>query len=119
MVLVSGIVLIVGGAVNNYSTEEQIVGTWIDGKPLYQRTYEAVMPSAGVLVTLSADIIVRDISGYVDNSGVNQIPIGSYFASNNFVQVYIDNTNHVINGVNQGYPSKPCYITIQYTKTTD
>ena len=24
----------------NYSTEEQIVGTWIDGKTLYQKTYE-------------------------------------------------------------------------------
>ena len=26
-----------GGA--NYSTEEQIVGTWVNGKPLYQKTY--------------------------------------------------------------------------------
>jgi microcystin-dependent protein len=25
---------------NNYSTEEQVVGTWIDGKPLYQKTFE-------------------------------------------------------------------------------
>ena len=23
---------------NNYSTDEQVVGTWIDGKPLYQKT---------------------------------------------------------------------------------
>ncbi len=24
---------------DNYSTEEKVVGTWIDGKPLYQKTY--------------------------------------------------------------------------------
>ncbi len=26
------------GASHNYSTDEQIIGTWIDGKPLYERT---------------------------------------------------------------------------------
>lgn len=27
-----------GGSTHNYSTDEQIVGTWIDGKPLYEKT---------------------------------------------------------------------------------
>lgn len=27
-----------GSHMHNYSTEEQIVGTWIDGKPLYEKT---------------------------------------------------------------------------------
>ena len=30
---------------NKYSTEEQLVGTWIDGKPLYQKTVEFTTPS--------------------------------------------------------------------------
>ena len=24
---------------SNYSTEEKIIGTWIDGKPIYQKTF--------------------------------------------------------------------------------
>lgn len=29
-----------GGAGHTYSTTEQVVGTWIDGKPLYEKTFE-------------------------------------------------------------------------------
>ena len=34
-----------GGASNNghtYSTDEQVVGTWIDGSPVYERTVVAI-----------------------------------------------------------------------------
>ena len=30
----------------NYSTEEQVIGTWIDGKPLYQKTILTTSPGA-------------------------------------------------------------------------
>ena len=29
-----------GSSMHNYSTSEQIVGTWIDGKTLYEKTYD-------------------------------------------------------------------------------
>jgi len=29
-----------GGSTHTYSTTEQVVGTWIDGKPVYERVYE-------------------------------------------------------------------------------
>lgn len=29
-----------GGASHTYSTTEQVVGTWLDGKPLYEKTFE-------------------------------------------------------------------------------
>ena len=28
------------GSGESYSTEEQVIGTWIDGKPLYQKVFE-------------------------------------------------------------------------------
>lgn len=31
---------------NNYSTTEKRIGTWIDGKPIYQQTVQVVLPSA-------------------------------------------------------------------------
>ena len=36
----------------NYSTNEQIVGKWIDGKPLYQKTAQITTPTSGANVSV-------------------------------------------------------------------
>lgn len=48
-----------GGSSDVYSTEETVVGTWIDGRPVYQRTFVAtVHPTANSVTgtTLTTDI---------------------------------------------------------------
>ncbi|NBI08575.1 hypothetical protein D1641_00880 [Colidextribacter sp. OB.20] len=35
-----------GSSLETYSTEEQRIGTWIDGKPLYRKTYSSTTPNA-------------------------------------------------------------------------
>ncbi len=50
-------------ASNVYSLEETVVGTWIDGKPIYQRTFVAtVSPVSGSVksFTMTADINVNN-----------------------------------------------------------
>ena len=42
---------------NDYSTTEKIVGTWIDGSMLYQRTFTGTVPSAG-----DAQVLVSSFS---------------------------------------------------------
>ena len=37
---------IIGGGMHNYSTEEQVIGTWIDGKPIYEKTLQYVMTNS-------------------------------------------------------------------------
>lgn len=51
-------------ALTHYSTTEQLVGTWIDGKPLYQLTFTMKTPSAvgSVSYNLSAYNIDKIIS---------------------------------------------------------
>jgi hypothetical protein len=39
-----------GSNMHDYSTDEQIVGTWIDGKPVYEKTFEFENPSTGITV---------------------------------------------------------------------
>lgn len=34
-----------GSSSHNYSTDEQVVGTWIDGKPVYEKSFEVTMAS--------------------------------------------------------------------------
>lgn len=50
----SGAGVFIGNVPTNYSTEEKVIGTWIDGKPLYQKTYYLSSP-----LTISKDTWVQ------------------------------------------------------------
>ena len=114
---------------NDYSATEKIVGTWIDGKPLYQKTV-----SCGTLPNNVSKATVHNISnlkrvvkvfGYAYRTSDNRnipLPYSSPVmdsSSNACVQVNVDTTNITIRA-NRDYSAfTESYITIQYTKTTD
>lgn len=104
----------------NYSLEEQKIGTWIDRKPLYQKTFTGTTGINGNAWTVTGisipnDIIIQDTSGI------------KYSPSNDTEQIIpcIVNRNTesnqltVFNLRNVNYEVAPISITIQYTKTTD
>lgn len=108
-----------------YSTEERKVGTWIDGKPLYQKTYIGTTPSVDSIsvISLASNVYTHRVEGYIIDSNRSFIPVPSFWGDNGFVGLYINNINNKINiklgsGVN-AWANSQCYITIQYTKTTD
>lgn len=81
-----------GVASNVYSTEETVVGTWIDGKPLYRRTILASITSA----TTDSDASLLSISGVhlchafgvakaKSWNGEYAIPYCSYWGSNYYI----------------------------------
>lgn len=104
---------------NLYSTDEQIVGRWIDGKPLYQKyiTYNVVncLPSQYTIITsvasLNIDSLISarfrkcDADGNLINGWFYPF---NYSVENNNLKVYMTGANDRTNG---------CII--QYTKTTD
>lgn len=118
----------------NYSTEEQVIGTWIDGKPLYQKTIEAkgmdwTIQSDKVLYysieSLNVKVPVQIIGTLVnidDNGNVtnmHNLPYydGSAYGFPIFGGSGITFTNH---GQSSWRTRYRIYImTIQYTKTTD
>ena len=119
---------------NNYSTEEQVVGTWIDGKPLYQRCFEilndltvrvdddkyyAVEGFTNNYKTLVAPIIDKLV--YVDV--LNNEPDGNIEANTIFRIKKDDGTIHSVDSPYfkwLGFKlSANSIIVIQYTKTTD
>lgn len=55
---------------DNYSTEEQVVGRWVDGRPLYRRTYDVSTDShshAGAYIQVLTDWTDTDIdSSFMD-----------------------------------------------------
>lgn len=114
-----------GGAIQNYSTEEQVVGTWIDGKPLYQKTVETTnIPSSGnaeltdftrIFANLNIDTIFKS-SSYAIRAGVS---LSEYFVSADdcFSLATFPTTVWYKHKSNASITK--VVLTIQYTKTTD
>lgn len=118
---------------NEYSTEEKRIGTWIDGKPLYQITFTGTLPASG---TLSSVISLQSVSSLgidrvtsVDSLTVQKpstgqtayggLPGGEYSANstNNGIYYFIrsDNTLSCLIYSNSRW-SDTYYVTIKYTK---
>ncbi len=106
----------------DYSTEEKIVGTWIDGKPIYQKTIDCnrqLIPSGAW--TLIQNITINNVGNLVE---ANAMYVNNSNAPKKYATAFSINPNNTIS-VNRyagadGSDSLPLvYITIQYTKTTD
>lgn len=107
----------------NYSTDEQKIGTWIDGSTLYQKTYQAQITEAGEInIDVSneniADCVYFECVGKTNADDCIFTMAGT---SNNDIEgiggYYIDDYLYVdcnISTANK-YPIT-VYVTIRYTK---
>lgn len=110
---------------NDFSTTEKRIGTWIDGKPLYQKTITGTTPN-----TLNSEVILGTISGMETMVSIDGWIKDKY---NNFIPVFYTNINNVsekdyvcicadqTGGIrfqtgNVGYTNKYFAITVKYTK---
>ena len=113
-----------GGCVS-YSTDEQVIGTWIDGKPLYQKTFEISLDGKTLNTLIPYDHNIANVDKVVEIIGIS-----------------VDQSNDSRVTVNAGEPTYYCYVrranrtrltyyttfkvsgaylyvTVRYTKTTD
>ena len=112
----------VGMSGHVYSQTEQVVGTWIDGKPIYEKTVDIEnLPNnttKNVTHGISDIALIIDIRGFA--SGVsNTIPLPYSSVGGTYnINVNADTTNiNIQTGYNAtGYSG---YVTLRYTKTTD
>lgn len=130
----------------DYSTDEKVVGTWIDGKPLYQRTVKITNLSQISTTrgwysvytdsTIDYDVVMVDFSASFVNAiaeGVSYISaLNEYITEATSPVIYtsirpdVDQTTHNLNlrMLNSGNSQLRAsganlYVTIKYTKTTD
>lgn len=108
-----------------YSTEEQIVGEWIDGKPIYQKTFDndiTISQSTWqTLIDVSSlnidKLLFSDVIGLYNEEkygslvDLNVIQIGLDYPSKSTIKYYPCRTWTRTTTVN--------FIVLQYTKTTD
>ena len=109
---------------NVYSTEEQVIGTWLD-KTLYRKVYQVdSLPntSSKTISSNLTNISVKNIYGYFENSGVNMMPfnISNPSSLTNSVQLFYEYPTNVIKiETGKDRSSYSGYVVLEYTKTTD
>ena len=107
---------------NTYSTEEKVVGEWIDGKPLYRRVFIGTKGN-NTQVNVGSIIDVNDIikiQGTLGSDDRITQSVGGYMDSrNNSSFIYFNYANNSITLVSPEIYNGKYIITIEYTKTTD
>ena len=111
---------------HDYSTTEQVIGTWINGKPIYEivlqvdtktNAYATIdVSSLNIDIPLNADIFGRCTLNGTD------FTLGSYFQDNNDgINTYLQsNKTTLVVRSKSNYPrGENMYVVLRYTKTTD
>lgn len=111
-----------GGGSVNYSETEHVIGTWIDSKPLYEKTinFGALTNNTNKSVAHGiADVkTIIEATGYTYNGS---LWVGVPYANsgNAAISIWCDATYVYIRPYNDRHTSTETYITLRYTKTTD
>lgn len=116
----------------HYSTDEHIVGTWIDGKTLYKKTVSFTTGSAGSYNTydtgiLNPDTIIFDFNASYYETGNAKVQALSYWGeipSSGYSNAFCILANKVDNKIRIDYrvgstaSNKTAYVTVRYTKSS-
>lgn len=108
-----------GGYAHHYSTDEKVIGTWIDGKPLYEKVFEqttlnltantwsqTTIPKGNMKCPVNIHIVITSSSTNSVHKGMSGAFIDGYLKINSFRNL----------GLDTGYTA---WVVLQYTKTTD
>lgn len=107
---------------NSYSTTEQVIGTWIDGKPLYRKVFTGTKTSGTPLqfsITNFNQLI--NAFGYItvnDNGTYYTYPIPYYETSTAYIRFQI-NSGVRLYSSNGTFINGEVTMVVEYTKTTD
>ena len=109
---------------NKYSTTEEVVGTWYDGKPIYRKTFNNISVTSSeysvipIATGLTIDNLIN-ISGYLVNNGRWIVTLNSIdIKYANMARVSYDKQTSSLELVAQNWTGTAT-VTIEYTKTTD
>ena len=110
-----------GSSGHDYSTTEQVVGTWVDGSTIYEKTIAVTQGGSETTYPAPANIdkiwFDQNASFMVSTSNGDTVSLGYYNGTNSdrFQAYYNANTRNIC--VRSSW-SGSGYITIRYTKTS-
>lgn len=101
-----------------YSTDEMIIGRWIDGKPLYRKVIQTIISDGGIVLSDANCILVR-YEWYAPSNGIKLLKLPSPNTGNAALW-QLDNGNIVFNiPGSSDMNGKLATCILEYTKTTD
>ncbi len=108
---------------DNYSTDEVMIGTWIDGKPLYRRVFvsnSSISRSVNWVVlannAYNIDTIVAKSGIYICNGA--EYGLNDFMGSNeNYTRLMVQGSE--VRVLNQHNTITYVHVILEYTKTTD
>ena len=107
---------------NTYSTEEQVIGIWIDGKPIYRRVINSTCPSnSSTWTTISSNLNADEIlsyTGYIEFSTSEHKLLANGTSQFTYFQLNKNSNELQIATKDDGFFGKPIKVIIEYTKTT-
>ena len=112
-----------GGYAHHYSTTEHIVGTWIDGKPLYEITIPTGTLPNNTSMDLPTPSNIKEVvnySGFIKSTtdATTQRPIPFSAGGTNDIRVDLNSSTLRI-WTFSDWRTYSGYLVVQYTKTTD
>lgn len=104
---------------NTYSTSEIVVGTWIDGKPLYRRVFTGITPNAtsGIIGNIPDIEQAVKILGLYNMAGYWTNFEGGISTLNVLVQIQVS-TGDLYYSAPSDCRNKAYILTVEYTKKT-
>lgn len=111
-----------GVPTEHYSENEQVVGTWTNGKPLYQKTFtQQLTGTTGSIDITSLNVATGWIYDGFYDIGVTTLGLNESMGGNNVTYTHLNAglTPPYIDCKNAISQNSTIHVTIRYTKTTD
>ena len=111
-----------------YSTDEKMIGRWIDGKPIYQKTVNFGHSYSGDYITKTlANLGISNVDIFMDMRGIAlgsngaSMPVPESQSANDHFGLYYSasDTSITVYCTSANWKNRDVYITLKYTKTTD
>jgi hypothetical protein len=110
------------GSTHTYSTTEQVIGTWIDGKPIYEISFILTSPSYNTSTNV-VDVTNFHIDTLISLEGTINTSTNAVATGNSELRLWIRKnfestlTDYIACFISfAGYSNEPFVITMRYTK---
>ena len=106
-----------------YSTTEQVIGTWIDGKPIYRKVFNITSPQQSNtdyvdVSSLNIETLIH-LYGYYNKTGIGKFSIPFTDSSTNYSVIFISYDNKIRGRFGDASYVSDVKVIVEYTKTTD
>lgn len=104
----------------HYSTDEQVVGTWIDGSTVYEKTYSGSLTSGDIVLEHFENKMPVESSGWLKNGNGYGIILGAFIqnSQNWWSALHINPNNDLVIIHGSELNSGNYYITVKYIKSS-